>query len=200
MTAPDLFLGYCCKRRWVPPSNWCPKRTSTVDQVCSVCNCLSAPPDGWVDRSDFNRACCYDTEAAALATVPPAAKDDFELFAYSLVGEKLDADGGRVAVEPDDFLDPRLPPLPQPPAGGLPGFDPLGWDVVSHEGHLGFGHSPLSCNSMAEEIPVNRACLIGSLEEALKLAQRFDREAPEPGPYFVVRVMRRVLARASVLP
>jgi hypothetical protein len=53
---------------------------------------------------------------------------------------------------------------------------------------------------MAEEIPVNRACLIGSLEEALKLAQRFDREAPEPGPYFVVRVMRRVLARASVLP
>jgi hypothetical protein len=189
--AADLFLGFRTKRQWIPPSDWCSKRTAPVEQVCSVCDCLSSPPDGWVDRWDFNRACCYETEAGALATVPPSAKDDFELFAYSLTGEKLDANGARVTVQPDDFLDVGLPPLPSKPTGGLPGFEPLGWDVVSHEGHLGFGHSPLSCNAMAEEVPVNRFCLIDNLDDALKVAQRFDREAPEPGPYFVVQVFRR---------
>jgi len=54
---------------------------------------------------------------------------------------------------------------------------------------LGFGCSPLTCNSMAENIPVNEFCLLDVLESALATAQRFEIEKPEPGPYFVIEVL-----------
>ena len=57
-----------------------------------------------------------------------------------------------------------------------------------------FECSPLSCNGLATEVPVNRACLLDSLEEAVALARRCAREQPEPGSYFVVEVWRELLA------
>ncbi len=55
----------------------------------------------------------------------------------------------------------------------------------------GFECSPLSCNGMAGEIPVNRYCLLDNVEQALRVAARFDEEQPEPGDYFVVEVSAR---------
>ena len=54
---------------------------------------------------------------------------------------------------------------------------------------LGFGCSPLSCNGMAESIPVNDSCLIDDMETALAAARRFGVEQPEPGPYVIVEVL-----------
>jgi hypothetical protein len=56
-------------------------------------------------------------------------------------------------------------------------------------GSLGFGCSPLSCNGMAESLPVNDFCLIDDLETALAAARRFGIEQPEPGPYLVIEVL-----------
>jgi hypothetical protein len=79
------------------------------------------------------------------------------------------------------------------PTGPEPrGFVPLGYDVMSIQGnYMDFGCSPLSCNGLAREIRVNGHCLIDDLHEAVRLAQRFDVEQPEPGPYYVVQVLRR---------
>ena len=68
----------------------------------------------------------------------------------------------------------------------------IGYDVVERNasmGILGFGCSPLSCNGMAENIPVNEFCLLNDLESALATAHRFDAEKPEPGPYVVIEVL-----------
>ncbi|MBY0589225.1 hypothetical protein K2X85_18785 [bacterium] len=73
------------------------------------------------------------------------------------------------------------------------GFRILGYDVVSSSSvGLSFQHSPLSCNHMAEEIPVNRYCLIDRLENSIAVARRFSIEQPEPGTYYVVEVWREI--------
>ena len=42
----------------------------------------------------------------------------------------------------------------------------LGYDVVVFEDYL--SHSPLSCNSVANELPVNEHCLLDDLEGAVR--------------------------------
>jgi hypothetical protein len=160
-----------------------------VDEICSVADCVAKRPDGWEKRWDFNRACCYDTVATALATAQ--GQDGFQLLAYALVEEKLDETGNHVAVVADDIFVRDLPELPIAPVPS--GFNAIGYDAVCSEPrYMDFCCSPLSCNSLAAEIAVNCYCLIDDLDEALRVAQRFDREQPEPGPYYVVQVLRPV--------
>ena len=80
----------------------------------------------------------------------------------------------------------KLQPGPVPET-----FRRFGFDSVSKsmESILGFECSPLSCNSMADEIPTNAACLFPTLDAALAGADRFSREQPEPGDYYVVEVL-----------
>ena len=83
-----------------------------------------------------------------------------------------------------------LPALPQEPE--LLPYHRIGYDIVERNaamGILGFGCSPLSCNSMAESIPVNEFCLLDDLELALAAARRFGTEKPEPGPYVIIEVL-----------
>jgi hypothetical protein len=77
------------------------------------------------------------------------------------------------------------------PAEPIPGsFVSLGFDVANKTYSPFFECSPLSCNGMAEEVPVNRSCLIETLEDAIAFAERCAREEPEPGPYYVLEVLR----------
>ncbi len=53
--------------------------------------------------------------------------------------------------------------------------------------------SPLSCNDMSPELPVNPCCLIDDFERAYEIAARFGSEVDsvEPGPYYLFQVFRR---------
>jgi hypothetical protein len=180
------FLGYNVRRTVVPGVAWLAR--AGVDEICSVADCLAKRPEGWEKRWDFNRACCYDTEAAARAIAQ--GQDGFQLLAYALLEEKLDEIGERIPVVADEIFVKGLPELPEQ---AVPtGFRALGYDVVcSVPSYMDFCCSPLSCCGLAEEISVNRYCLLGEVDEALRIAQRFDREQPEPGPYYVVQVLQR---------
>ena len=175
------------KEPWVPDAAWFPPARSGVEVVCSVSDCLTERPAGWVDRWDFNRAHCYDSEAAALATIPPGEEERYACFAYWLVPCVLGDDGKPERVDPDDVFAAGLRSLPAQP-GTDRGYERLGYDVVSVGSSEGFECSPLSCNGMAGEITVNRYCLLDDVEHALRVARRFDEEQPEPGDYFVVEV------------
>jgi hypothetical protein len=187
---PSIFLGFRMKKPWSPDLSWSP-RNAGVTEVCSVSDCLAGPPDGWIDRWDFNRAGCYATEEAALATTPPGDSEAYSCFAYWLLSQTLDEEGQVRKVTPEDHFHGGLPVLPAPPEAP-PGYDRLGYDVVATSPTTsGFACSPLSCNSMAGEIPVNRFCLLDTMEEAMSAAQRLNAEQPEPGTYVVVEVRRR---------
>ena len=188
MAVRDIFLGYRVKRRWRPDARWDPQNRTGVIEACSVSDCLAAPPDEWVQRWDFNRATCYATPQAAEATIPPSERTSYWLYAYWLVA---DASEQADAIVEMAFVT-GLPPLPGTP--GPSDYELLGFDVVGLSNNaLGFEHSPLSCNGLAQSKNVNRFCLIDDRERALALASRF--RAPdagyEPGTYYAVRVARR---------
>lgn len=81
---------------------------------------------------------------------------------------------------------PDISPIPIPA-----NFRSLGFDAVSQymDSVLGFECSPLSCNSLAREWPVNIHCLLDSLDQAVEAAERFSLEQPEPGMYYVAEVL-----------
>ena len=56
-------------------------------------------------------------------------------------------------------------------------------------GFLSFEHSPLSCNAIAAEYPVNAHCLLDDLAIAVAAAEHFSIEQPEPGSYYVAEVL-----------
>ena len=63
-----------------------------------------------------------------------------------------------------------------------------GYDVVSFSGHVGCECSPLSCNYLAESVPVNRHCLLDSYERAAHMIENGQLDDCEPGPYRIVEV------------
>ena len=105
------------------------------------------------------------------------------MFAYRLAPVFFRS-GQPVSVRiPEDVKPESLPP----------DFVSLGFDAYSKsmESILGPECSPLSCNSMASEFPVNRHCLLATLEEARSAATRFSIEQPEPGDYYVAEVLEQ---------
>ncbi len=175
-----VFLGYRAKRSWRPPPTWDPDDSTGFIEVCSASDCMSEPPAEtlW----SFNRAGCYREPADAIASIPAGEESVYSVFAYWLVLGTTD---------PSQAFDQRLPPLPG--GAGPEDYDILGYDVVEVDASTMpvFGHSPLSCNYLAREIRVNRYCLVDDYDEAARLVNRFNREQPESGTYYTVRVARK---------
>ena len=161
-----------------------------AQEIASVSDCLSKRPDDWVKRCDFNRASLWNTEDQAWVCVPDDSKPEFKLFAYRILSLLFDTSGIEQPVRIDQLFRTDMPDLPRE-STPIP-FKRIGYDIVERDavmGMLEFGCSPLSCNGMAEEIPVNDFCLIDDIETALAAARRFGIEQPEPGPYVIVEVL-----------
>ena len=120
----------------------------------------------------------FNTSDDAWSIVPPHTKD-FRLFAYAIVPMRFVPAG----EEPLEITVHDVEPLPT-------SFVSLGFDVVNKTFSAFFECSPLTCNGMADEVPVNRFCLLGTLTEAITFAQRCAREEPESGPFYVIEVFR----------
>ncbi len=151
-----------------------------VREICSVSECFSAGPPDWVQQWLHHSLGWFNSPEAATSIVPPAGPS-YRLFAYRILPEEF-GDGSRTPlVVPGDV---RPDPIPA-------AYRSLGFDSVSKSlpAGLGFECSPLSCNRLALELPVNEHCLFGTLEEAIAGAIRFAREQPEPGHYYVVEVL-----------
>jgi len=175
--APAL-IGYFPKRTRQRP-DWL--EAAGVDEVCSVSTCVSSGPGDWIQRWRHNALWVYDSPALAWSVVPESARGEFDLYAYRMYPVEWAAGARR--------------PLAMPP---LPGLEPLdasfarlGHDVVSRSAGTSFECSPLSCNSMAREHPVNRHCLIEDAATAFRLAGEFESGSGEPGPYCVIEVWRQ---------
>jgi hypothetical protein len=104
---------------------------------------------------------------ASLAADVGADVGEASLFYFTAYERELESDGwtfdpagwrARSAAQSAAVADDvRLPP---PDALTL-----LGYDVVVFGDFL--EHSPLSCNSVAEQLPTNEHCLLASLDEAV---------------------------------
>jgi hypothetical protein len=155
-----------------------------VKWVRSVSCCISPGPANWLTTYTYNDWWAYATIATAWTAVPTGERSAYEVLAYRVLPSKWDK-GRRFAVAIPDLGVEKLPA----------DFEAIGFDVVSMEWEemriAGFGHSPLSCNYMAQTIEVNEHCLLDSLERAVEAAMEFSTAQPEPGPYYVLEVLRR---------
>src|SRR5688572_11170343 len=122
----------------------------------------------------------YWMQSASLQSAKRASIG-FSLIAYT---GRFFRDGMRVPLRIPADVNPQ--PIPD-------FFRRLGFDCVNRSTHtvLGFECSPLSCNSMADEILTNEFCLFPTFEAGLSGAERFSREQPEPGDYFLIEVLER---------
>ena len=173
----ELRLGGYFPKHIVSRPDWI--RAPGVIEVCSVSNCVSAGPEGWVDRWLHNELAWYDSADLARQVVPPGGPQA-RIFAYRLLDIRFAA--GREAPWPW----PSVAPL----ALGAP-FRSIGFDAVSKsmDTMLTFECSPLSCNDLARDWGANQHCLLNTMDEALRAAERFSIEQPEPGAYYVVEVL-----------
>lgn len=176
---PPIFIGYSPRR---PEPRWQMKNPAVVE-IATMSSCALQMPDDWIDHWKHNDLGLYDTEELALSICAPG--EPFDLYAYFAI--------------PLLFGEQGAQPLKLRPAPGqiAPDYHSLGYDVVCWDsGESGpmlpaFGCSPLSCNGLAEELKVNRFCLIDTLEAAAALPELFIRQRCEPGPYVIAQVWRK---------
>ncbi len=150
-----------------------------VEEIYSVSNCFSESPPDWIDKWKHNEMWAYDTPELAWSVVSEEERHRYTLFAYRIL-PRLFAEAGESAWE-----------IPTLAVSALPeGFRSVGFDAVSRSCGSSFECSPLSCNHMAVNYPVNKYCLVENLETAIAMARDFTVKECEPGPYCVVEVFR----------
>lgn len=177
-----VLIGYFPKRRILQPLGL---EVPHVAEICSVSNCISEGPDGWMEHWIHNELGAFDSPEAARSVVPAQEQADFTVHAWHLY--------------PARFVkgEKQLLPVTVSPVSAMPRhFERLGIDLVQkNEGASYFGCSPLSCNYLAREIVVNQFCLIDDEERALRMAHDFSLTEPEPGPYYAIEVWREAAKR-----
>jgi hypothetical protein len=172
------FGGFLPKRVETAP-DWlhCP----AVMDVCSISSCVSSLPENWIDHWLHNDVFLYDTPELARRIMD--ASGPYTVFGYRL----------SLVCFVDGQAEPWVWQAPNAPPDAPPGYRSLGFDVfgklLDWPGIAGFGHSPLSCNDMASQYPVNAHCLLDQRDAAYAAAQRFSIEQPEPGNYYVAEVL-----------
>jgi hypothetical protein len=163
-----LPAGYLFKRV-APPPGWLDAEPNHIKNVCSVADCVN---DNWVDvqaawrHNSFGLANTPET-LSALAIENGLDTEGAILFYYTAYELELPSDGWTFDASQ------WRPRSPTPSSSVLDAVEPplegsttqVGYDVVVFEDYL--SHSPLSCNSIAKDLPVNEHCLLDSLEEAV---------------------------------
>ena len=103
------------------------------------------------------------------------------LFYYEVFEEEFDEDAKAWrAFAPEASLPTNVE---QPKSAQLQGYDVATfWARTSPE------CSPLSCNGLAQNLPVNRHCLFASLDEACQALRDGNFDKSEPGPFRIFAV------------
>lgn len=178
--AIELRLAGYFPKSVVPTPEWLAwvERPDIVG-VCSVSHCVSDPPDDWVDHWLHNWLGLFNEPEKGRRVLTPA-DPPMRMFAYRVSTVRFVNGCPEAWAWPDDAKPVTLPA----------DYVSLGFDAVHKymDGILGFECSPLSCNGLAKEWPVNRHCLLDDLETAIKAAEQFSIDQPEPGMYYVAEV------------
>jgi hypothetical protein len=188
MLRETVLIGYLPKRIVHSTESADAPRLPGVEEICSVSECFSKAPPDWVRCGLHNAETgLFDGPDAAWWVVPEAEREHYRLYGYRLLPALFHESG----METGHPL-PTLNVAPIPHHFTRIGYDAVGRDAGDHhEGVIltpSFSCSPLSCNLMAEEQPVNLYCLVDDLESTVALARDFAAGDSEPGPYCVVEV------------
>src|SRR5258706_4277651 len=156
-------------------------KAARVVDVWSVGNCVGEDFTDYIKYWKHNGNWLFDSLTAirSVASEHTISLDGMLLFYYEVY--ELEFDGknwGTFEPEASFQTDVTVPAKKQPG----------GFDVVTFWCKNAPEHSPLSCNSLAEEIETNSHCLFASFEEAQSHLQKGSFKDSEPGPYRIFSV------------
>ncbi len=172
-----IFVGFFPKVTQPRPETI---KVASITEICSVSEHISQGPDDWINQWKHNYLGFFDSEQTALSLISDVP-EQYDLYAYEMYPFYV-LDGLTSSVEID------------PPTGTVPpGYEFLGYDIVTKSMSDFFECSPLSCNNAAENFPTNSFCLLeteAAAYEAL-LAMSKPGSRVEPGPYYLFKVYRK---------
>jgi hypothetical protein len=171
---PAGYMAKCVSKRpdWLSAPN--------VDDILSVSGCVSEDFDDYIDYWKHNDFWFFDSPE----TIVNLAKENSillqgtSLFYYEIYEMEFDGKSWN-SMRPDlSASNVMLPHTKQ-----LQGFD-----VVTFYAKSSPECSPLSCNSLAEELPTNSHCLFDSFDQAKFHLDEGVFNNSEPGPYRIFAV------------
>ena len=159
--------------------------------VYSVSDCINDDFAAYIDYWRHNGYGLFDSPSIMqeLASQHGLSLGGMTLFYYEAYEQQLDRHEQRVSAHADpSFITAVIPPA----SSRLEGFD-----VVTVWAGNGPEHSPLSCNDLAAELPVNAHCLFATFDEALRALEDGRFKDGEPGPWriFAVYTVSESVAR-----
>ena len=175
-------VGYMSKKVVARPE-WL--QTHDVEDICAVSGCISKSFADYMNYWKHNGYWFFNSgsEIEQLCNEEDIDTSGNALFYYEVFEKEYDEDSRSWSTfEPE----PSFPTHVQKPERA----ELLGYDVTTFFVGTSPECSPLSCNSLATEIAVNRHCLFDTFEQAVGAlgAGKFDDS--EPGPFRVFAVYR----------
>lgn len=166
-------VGYMYKDVAVIPK-WL--KTEMVDDIYSVSSCVSDDFCDYISYWRHNGYWFFDSPEIMkeIALEQGISLNRMKLFYYDVYEEQWDDEDGWMEFFPEPSLETNVViPLVK---------EAKGYDIVTYSAQTNCECSPLSCNHMAEELIVNRHCLIDSFEKAKELVELNTFRDCEPGP------------------
>ena len=172
--------GYMAKRIASVP-DWI--TTEKVIDVYSVSGCISENFEDYIHYWKHNGFWFFDS-AGVVAEVAKEARASLagtKLFYYEVHENEFNQEERRwQPFTPEESSETNVA---TPVERRLEGYD-----VVSFSAHTSPECSPLSCNNLAESLPVNDHCLFSSFEEACRAVEDGAFTDGEPGPLRIYAV------------
>ena len=177
--------GYMYKNVRIRP-DWI--KNNSVNDIYSVSNCVSEDFDDWLDEWKHNGYCLFDSPEImeSIAEKKGIDMSQMKLFFYKASAKQWGENGQE--------LERHSPGKPLPNVQVPKETKLEGYDVASIDEYGAGRCSPLSCNSLAETIKVNKHCLLDSYDEALRLIESGDLLGCDFEPYRIFEVHSVVLA------
>jgi hypothetical protein len=162
-------------------------QSDTIEAIYSVSGCISNDFTDYIHYWKHNEFWFFDTPAVIeeIAANENLDISNMTLLYYEVYEEEYNdstncwqpfaIDSLRGAAQPVNVILPREKRLE-------------GFDIVSYSQSSKHECSPLSCNGMFKEIPVNRHCLFESFDEARNALACGRFKDCEPGPYRIIAV------------
>lgn len=173
-------IGYLCKKVAIRPE-WL--NPVSVADIYSLSNCISHDFANYINWWQHNGYWLFDSpviiEALAMAEnidLTGTTLFYYEAYEYEYV-EEIDT-WVKFTPEKSCVTNVQIPTHQH-----LEGFD-----VTTFSGHTSPECSPLSCNSLAADIPVNQHCLFNTFTEAKEAIECGFFKNSEPGPYRIFAV------------
>ncbi|MGR8935276.1 MAG: hypothetical protein ACU837_12925 [Gammaproteobacteria bacterium] len=173
-------VGYLYKRVAVKPDGL---KAAAVHDIYSLSNCISGDFTDYIDYWKHNGYWLFNSPAVMeqIAVNESIALLGTTLFYYEAYEYEFDEDLQQWSTyTPETSFETNVQ---VPIDKHLEGFD-----VTTFYAHSSPEHSPLSCNALAAEIPVNEHCLFNTLKEAKEALERGLFKNSEHGPYRIFAV------------